>query len=56
MVSRYSTRKQEAMEFPASVQREDMQKAIFEIGGYFPTTRVYSDTAYVNQHPDLALL
>jgi multiple sugar transport system substrate-binding protein len=54
MVSKYSTRKPEASEFIRFVQREDMQKLLFEVGGYFPTNvNVYTDTAYVRQHPEL---
>ncbi len=54
MVSKYSTRKREALEFIKFVQREDMQKLLFEVGGYFPTNlNVYADTAYVRRHPDL---
>ena len=54
MISRYSTRKQEAMEFARFCQREDMQKAMFEVGGFIPTNvQVYADTAYLNQHPVL---
>jgi len=55
MISKYSTRKQEAFELLRFFQREDMQKLLFEVGGYFPTNaNVYADTAYVNRHPDLA--
>ncbi len=54
MISRYSTRKQEAMEFARFCQREDMQKTMFEIGGFIPTNlQVYADTAYVSHHPVL---
>jgi len=55
MVSRYSTRKQEAIEFARFFQREDVQKTMFEIGGYIPTNlRVFADTGYVVRHPILA--
>ncbi len=54
MISKYSTKKQEALELIRFFQREDMQKILFENGGYFPTNlNVYADTAYVRQHPDL---
>ena len=54
MISRYSTRKQEAAEFARFVQREEMQKLLFESAGYIPTnTQVYADTAYVREHPVL---
>jgi multiple sugar transport system substrate-binding protein len=55
MVSRYSTRKQEAIEFARFFQREDVQKTMFEIGGYIPTNlQVFADTAYIARHPVLA--
>ncbi len=54
MVSKYSTRKKEAMELIRFFQREDMQKTLFEAGGYFPTNlNVYADSAYMRQHADL---
>jgi multiple sugar transport system substrate-binding protein len=54
MVSKYSIRKREALEFMKFVQHEDSQKLLFEVGGYFPTNlNVYTDMAYVRQHPDL---
>jgi multiple sugar transport system substrate-binding protein len=54
MVSKFSTRKREALEFIKFVQREDMQKLLFEVGGFFPTNvNVYADSAYVRQHPEL---
>jgi multiple sugar transport system substrate-binding protein len=54
MISRYSTRKQEAVAFARFFQREEMQKVMFEIGGYIPTNNaVYADTAYVEARPDL---
>jgi multiple sugar transport system substrate-binding protein len=54
MVSRYSARKKEAIELARFFQRVDMQKVLFELGGYIPTnTEVYRDTAYMTQHPVL---
>jgi ABC-type glycerol-3-phosphate transport system substrate-binding protein len=54
MVSRYSARKKEAIELARFFQRVDMQKVLFELGGYIPTnTEVYRDTAYMAQHPVL---
>jgi len=54
MVSRYSTRKQEAVEFARFFQRVDVQQTMFEIGGYIPTNlQVFADTAYVARHPIL---
>ena len=54
MVSRYSARKKEAIELARFFQRVDMQKVLFEMGGYIPTnTQVYQDTAYMSKHPVL---
>ena len=55
MVSRYSARKKEALELARFFQREDMQKILYEVGGYIPTNmEVYADTGYMTQHPILA--
>jgi multiple sugar transport system substrate-binding protein len=54
MVSRYSARKKEAVELARFFQRVDMQKILFELGGYIPTnTEVYKDTVYMAEHPVL---
>ncbi len=54
MVSQYSTRKDEAVTFARFFQREDIQKVMFEVGGYIPTNlNVYRDSLYVSQHPVL---
>ncbi len=54
MISRYSTKKKEAMEFAAFIQRKNVQQKLFEIGGYIPTTTdVYADSAYLAAHPTL---
>jgi multiple sugar transport system substrate-binding protein len=55
MISRYSSRKKEAIELARFFQRVDMQKIMFEVGGYIPTNLdVYSDTAYISRNPVLA--
>ena len=55
MISRYSSRKKEAIELARFFQRVDMQKIMFEIGGYIPTNlEVYADTAYLSRNPVLA--
>lgn len=55
MISRYSSRKREAIELALFFQQEDMQKILFEFGGYIPTNlQVYADTAYISRHPVLA--
>jgi multiple sugar transport system substrate-binding protein len=54
MVSRYSSRIPESVELVRFFQRADMQKTMFEIGGYIPTNlEVYADSAYVRDHPVL---
>ncbi len=54
MISRYSTRKREAVEFAKFIQRKQVQEKLFEIGGYIPTTNdVYADSAYMAVHPTL---
>ncbi len=54
MISRYSTRKAEALEFAKFFQREAVQEKLFEIAGYIPTDlAVYSDSAYIAAHPIL---
>lgn len=54
MVSQYSTRKDEAVTFARFFQRDDIQKMMFEVGGYIPTNlNVYRDSAYIRQHPVL---
>jgi multiple sugar transport system substrate-binding protein len=55
MISRYSTRSKEALEFAKFIQREEVQEKLFEIGGYIPTNlAVYADSAYIHAHPVLA--
>jgi multiple sugar transport system substrate-binding protein len=54
MISRFSARKKEAVELARFFQRVDMQKILFEVGGYIPTNmEVYADTAYMQRHPVL---
>ncbi|NUN70260.1 MAG: extracellular solute-binding protein [Bacteroidetes bacterium] len=54
MVSKFSTKKEAAIEFLRFLQTEEAQKKMFELGGYIPVNRaVYADTAYLAAHPDL---
>lgn len=54
MVSKFSTKKEAAIEFVRYLQTEEAQKTMFEMGGYIPVNQmVYSDTLYCSQHPDL---
>lgn len=54
MVSKFSTKKEAAIEFIRFLQTEEAQKKMFELGGYIPVNRaVYADTSYLSAHPDL---
>ena len=54
MVSKFSTKKEAAIEFIRFLQMKETQKMMFELGGYIPVNHdVYADTAYLAQHPDL---
>ncbi len=55
MLSKYSTRKQEALEFIRFVQTNEAQRLMYETEGFLPITReVYEDSLYMQNHPDLA--
>ncbi|MCK9409382.1 MAG: extracellular solute-binding protein [Bacteriovoracaceae bacterium] len=54
MVSKFSTKKEAAIEFIRFLQTEEVQKKMFELGGYIPVNHdVYADTAYLSNHEDL---
>ncbi|MDD8016830.1 MAG: extracellular solute-binding protein [Bacteroidota bacterium] len=54
MVSKFSTKKESAVEFIRYLQTEEAQKTMFEMGGYIPVNQeVYLDTMYLTHHPDL---
>jgi len=54
MISKYSTKKDAAIEFVRYLQTPEAKKIMFEIGDYIPVNKdVYSDTAYVRAHPKL---
>lgn len=54
MVSKFSTKKEAAIEFVRFMQTEEAQKIMFELGGYIPVNqKVYRDSAYLSLHPDL---
>ncbi|MCB9070857.1 MAG: extracellular solute-binding protein [Calditrichae bacterium] len=54
MVSRFSTKKREAVEFIKFVLREESQRLLFEQGGYIPISKsVYQDSVYFSEHQDL---
>ncbi|MFZ4620280.1 MAG: extracellular solute-binding protein [Bacteroidota bacterium] len=54
MVSKFSTKKEAAVEFVRFLQTEEAKKIMFEQGDYIPVNRdVYADTAYVRKYPKL---
>ncbi|HCA79805.1 MAG TPA: hypothetical protein DEP53_08730 [Bacteroidetes bacterium] len=55
MISRYSGKKAEALEFVRYLHTREAQETFFEEGGYIPVnSEVYADTAFMNRHPDLS--
>ncbi len=54
MISKFSTKIPEAVEFVRFLMGKESQEIMYEDGGYLPTnTLVYSDTAFVLKHPEL---
>ena len=54
MISKYSKRKAEAIQFVKFLMSEEAQKIMYEEGGYLPTNNnIYSDSTYLAKHPDL---
>jgi len=54
MISKYSKRKPEAVQFIKFLMSEEAQKIMYEEGGYLPTNnKIYSDSTYLSKHPDL---
>lgn len=55
MISKYSGKKAEALEFVRYLQTKEAQETFFEAGGYIPVSReVYADSAFMSRHPDLS--
>lgn len=55
MISKYSGKKAEALEFVRYLQTKEAQETFFEEGGYIPvSSEVYADTAFIRRHPDLS--
>ena len=55
MLSRYSTRKAEALEFVRFLQTKEAQQILYETDGFLPVTlEIYQDSTYMRAHPDLA--
>lgn len=54
MISKYSIRKPEALEFVKFLMSEEAQKIMYEEGGYLPTNNlIYEDSVYTSKYPDL---
>ncbi|MBN2356957.1 extracellular solute-binding protein [candidate division KSB1 bacterium] len=57
MVSKYSTKKHQAIEFLKFVSTQHSQKILYEVMGYLPTNKlVYEDSALCKKYPDLKYL
>lgn len=55
MISKFSTRKEEALKFIDYMFRKENQKILYEEGGYIPINdEVYSDSLYIKKHAELA--
>ena len=55
MVSKYSGKKKEAMEFVRFLQTKESQETFYEAGGFLPiNAQVYGDSAFMKRFPDLA--
>ncbi len=54
MVSKFSTKKEAAIEFIRFLQTEEAKKILFEQGDYIPVNRdVYADSVYLKKYPKL---
>jgi multiple sugar transport system substrate-binding protein len=55
MLSKFSTRKPEALEFIRFLETKEAQQILYESEGFLPVARsIYADSAYMGAHPDLA--
>ncbi|MGB9591828.1 MAG: hypothetical protein ACPL1K_04860, partial [Candidatus Kryptoniota bacterium] len=54
MISKYSTRIPEAVEFLQFMGSKQAQEIMYEDGGFLPTNKfVYEDSLFVRKHPEL---
>ncbi len=54
MISKYSTKKNEAIEFIKFLVSEQSQKTMYENGGYMPINKkVYNDGTFLTEHPEI---
>jgi len=54
MISKYSSKKEEALTFIRFALQEENQKLLFEKGGYIPVNKtVYDDSTFIQEHQEL---
>lgn len=54
MISKYSSKKSEAVEFIKFLIQEDIQKKFYELGGYLPINKnIYEDEKFLKHNPEL---
>ncbi len=57
MISKFSERKNEAIEFIKFLSTETSQKTLYQVMGYLPTnTLVYEDSAFYRENPEIQYL
>ena len=55
MLSKFSTRKPEALEFIRFLQTREAQEMLYENDGFLPVSNaIYGDSLYMHNHPELA--
>jgi multiple sugar transport system substrate-binding protein len=55
MISKFSNRKEEALQFIKFMFEQENQETLYDEGGYLPiNTAVYHDTLYQKKHPELS--
>lgn len=57
MISKFSNRKEEALQFIKFMFEKENQETLYDEGGYLPiNTEVYHDTTYQKNHTELSQL
>ena len=55
MISKFSSRKEEALKFINFMFQKENQEILYDIGGYLPINmEVYNDSAYIKKHKELS--
>lgn len=55
MISKYSDHTTESLKFIRFTLQKNIQQLLYDMGGYIPVNKeVYSDSLYMQQHPELA--